>query len=62
MYMDVFVHAYAYVFYFQISSFNIHFLFILFFDAFLQNTECMLLIMHIGEVSISDSLLHPPLS
>ena len=61
VYVDIYVHVFPYVFYFQNCSFNILSLFLLFFSPF-YNTECMLLIMYKGEMSISDSLLLPPFS
>ena len=65
VYVDISVYIYVYgvhviacVFYFQNLSFNILLLFITF--TLFLNTECKLLIMCKGEVSISDSLLLPP--
>ena len=57
----MYFYIFAYVFYFQIDLL-IFSSFYFYFFTFFQDTECKLLIMYKGEVSISDSLLLPPFS
>ena len=55
--MDIYVHMFFFKIYFLIFS-----SFYFYFFTFFQDTECKLLIMCIGEVSIGDSLLIPRFS